>query len=97
MASPILTYYVYYKVPVESEPQARALSERLQSELEAATGVSGVLLRRRDKPTTWMEVYERGPDPEAFEAALGAIVTRLGATQFLEPGTGRHTEVFKPF
>ncbi len=95
MASSTLNYYVYYKVPVENEAQARALSERLQSELKAATGVAGQLLRRRDKPTTWMEVYDGVPDAAAFEAALNAIVTRLGATQFLEAGTGRHTEVFK--
>jgi hypothetical protein len=48
----------------------RALVERLFALVERECGVRGRWLRRRDDPTTYMEVYEGVQDDVAFERLL---------------------------
>jgi uncharacterized protein DUF4936 len=92
-----LCYYVYYKVPRENASAARAVIDKLQRELAAATGVRGRLLRRRDDETTWMEIYEDVRDAAALEGALDELARRHGIDALLVPGSARHREVFRAF
>jgi len=92
-----LCYYVYYKVPAGNSEGARVAVGALQHELAEATGITGRLLRRRDDPTTWMEVYENVPDPARFEAKLGELAERHRVSALLAPGSSRKQEVFGNF
>ena len=82
------SYYVYYRVDPTRRPTLHAEIARLLAAVEAATGVRGRWMRRRDEPTTYMEVYEDVPDADAFEALLDRESAPLG----LE----RHVERFVP-
>jgi len=89
-----LSYYVYYKVPPGNSERARLAVDALQQELAKATGIAGRLLRQRDDPSTWMEVYENVPDSAGFEAKLGELVEHHGVAALLAPGSSRKQEVF---
>lgn len=62
----------------------RSAVEKLFSELERACGVRGRWMRRRDDPTTYMEVYEGVEDTAAFEALLEREGAKLGVPRRLE-------------
>ena len=47
-------------------------------------GISGRWMRRRDDPTTYMEVYEDVGDAAAFEEVLEREGARLGVPRRLE-------------
>ena len=79
-------YYVYYRIdPARLDGLRRAI-EHLFAAVEQQTGVRGRWMRRRDEPTTFMEVYEDVADGPAFEAVL----ERESAALKLE----RHVERF---
>ncbi len=81
------SFYVYYRVDAGRLPALRADVERLFAAVEAATGVRGRWMRRRDEPSTYMEVYEGVGDDAAFEALLERESAGLGLQ--------RHTERFE--
>jgi hypothetical protein len=66
----------------------------LFEDIRASTGITGRLARKRDEPQTWMEIYERVADGDAFNRSLQAGVTRHGLNTVLEIGTTRKTEIF---
>lgn len=88
-----LSLFVYYRVSAP-DSTVRARVDALQSDVFAATGVRGRLLRRRDDPTTWMEIYEPVADAVAFEQSLDAALARHGFSALLAAGDVRHTERF---
>ncbi len=90
-----LNYYIYYKVPPEHLERACAAVLSLQKQLRSRTGISGRLLRRRDDPATWMEIYENVADTAQFEAALLAAVASSNVAQLLAPGSSRKREIFQ--
>jgi hypothetical protein len=65
-----LNYYIYYEVDPGRAAALRAAVARLMATLEAQCGVRGRWMRRRDDPSTYMEVYEGVEDTEAFERLL---------------------------
>ena len=79
-----MNYYVYYKVEPgrveELRPRVEALFEKIQDQF----GVHGRLMRRRDDPTTYMEVYEDVEDERGFEALLEREGAKLGVQRKLE-------------
>lgn len=79
-----MNYYVYYKVEPgrveELRPRVEALFEKIQDQF----GVHGRLMRRRDDPTTYMEVYEDVKDERGFEALLEREGAKLGVQRKLE-------------
>jgi hypothetical protein len=85
-----LNYYVYYKVPADRTAALRALVDQMFLTVERQTGVRGRWLRRRDDPSTYMEVYEGVKDAAAFEALLEREGAKLGR---ILTG-GRKLEVF---
>jgi hypothetical protein len=89
--------YVYYKVARGDDAAVRALVDAVQTDVRRATGIAGRLLRRRDDPATWMEVYEGVADAEAFEHALDSALARHAFASVLPAGGARHTERFVTF
>ncbi|HJY75840.1 MAG TPA: DUF4936 family protein [Burkholderiales bacterium] len=77
-------YYVYYKLAPERVPELRGVVERLFQEIERQCGVRGRWMRRRDDPSTYMEVYEEVKDAAVFEALLEREGAKLGVPRKLE-------------
>ena len=73
-------YYVYYRIDAGQLGALRIAVEKLFGKIQKESGVRGRWMRRRDEPTTYMEVYEGVTDEQAFEAVLA----RAGATLKLE-------------
>ena len=83
-----MNYYVYYKVNAAVDAGRTAELRRAVTELfdlvEKQFGVRGRWMRRRDDPTTYMEVYEGVDDEAAFEALIEREGARLGLQRKLE-------------
>ena len=88
-----LSYYIYYRV---ADPaQARKLVRHIQSALKSETGIEGRLLKKRDNPSMWMEIYEGVGDSGKFEQALGVILQAADFSSALAAGSVRHMECFE--
>lgn len=87
------SYYVYYRVGDTS--QAPALARELLAAMKRKTGIEGRLLRKRDDPATWMEIYEGVHDAPAFERSLSECVGITQFTSVLQSGSTRHVECFE--
>lgn len=85
-------YYVYYKFDPARIGEVRALVQQVFGQVRASTGVQGEWQRRRDDPSTFMEIYAAVPDAEAFQRALDAALRAAGFSQL---GIPRITEVFQ--
>ena len=85
-------YYVYYKFDPQRIEELRAVIDMLLREIHAASGVQGVWQRRRDDPSTFMEVYSSVPDADAFDCTLEAALAKVG---FARLGVPRITEIFQ--
>ncbi|HEV3010404.1 MAG TPA: DUF4936 family protein [Burkholderiales bacterium] len=79
-----MNYYVYYKIAPERLAEVRPRVESLFSIVEKQSGVRGRWMRRRDDPTTFMEVYEGVRDEGAFEALLEREGAKLGLPRKVE-------------
>ncbi len=79
-------YYVYYRLDEQKLNEVRPSVEKLFRKIKTETNVQGRWLRRRDDPSTYMEVYEGVSDEKSFEA----ILEREGASL----GVARKTETF---
>lgn len=71
-------YYVYYRVDQGLVESLRPKVEKLFEQIQKTFGVRGRWLRRRDDPSTCMEVYEGVTDAKAFEAVLQRESAALG-------------------
>jgi hypothetical protein len=80
----LTSYYVYYRIEPARSGELRGQIERLFAAVEQATGVRGRWMRRRDEPSTYMEVYEDVPDAAAFEALLERESAGLGLQRHVE-------------
>ena len=79
-----MNYYVYYKVAPERANEVRSQVNALFALIEKQTGIRGRWMRRRDDPTTYMEVFEGVKDEAAFEALLDREGARLGLPRKVE-------------
>jgi uncharacterized protein related to proFAR isomerase len=88
-----LSYYIYYRV---AQPdRAQMLVRDIQAALKSRTGIAGRVLRKRDDPATWMEIYEGVGDAAAFEQDLATAVQAAIFAAVLESGGVRHMECFE--
>ena len=85
-----MNYYVYYKVSPAQLAEVRPRVQDLFREAKLNFGVSGRWMRRRDDPTTYMEVYEDVRDEAGFEALLEREAAKFG---LISPA-GRKVERF---
>ena len=63
-------YYVYYRVDAARLDLLRPYIQKLLKVIENEAGIRGKWMRRRDEPSTYMEVYEGVKDDQSFEALL---------------------------
>ena len=77
-------YYVYYKISPDQISRLRDAVQILFKTIEKQCGVRGRWMRRRDDPSTYMEVYEEVEDAAAFEALLEREGAKLGVQRKLE-------------
>jgi len=85
--------YVYYRVA----PAHRDALQRAVDALFAAArtqGAHGRWMRRRDDPSTYMEVYADVDDVDALVAFLQQECERTGFARLLGDGGTRHDEIF---
>ena len=87
-----LQYYVYYKFDPGRIDEVRVVVDALFREVHAATGVQGRWLRRRDDPSTLMEIYTDVAGEVAFERAVAQALEKTG---FAGLGISRVTEIFQ--
>jgi IMP cyclohydrolase len=80
----VTSYYVYYRVEAGRVASLQEQVRLLFRSVEAATGVRGRWMRRREEPTTYMEVYEDVRDEQAFEALLEREAAKLGLQRHVE-------------
>ncbi|HZN85585.1 MAG TPA: DUF4936 family protein [Burkholderiales bacterium] len=78
------SYYVYYRVDAHRVAALREAVQRMFGVIEAATGVRGRWMRRRNEPSTFMEVYEDVADEQPFEALLEREAAVLGLERHVE-------------
>jgi|WetSurMetagenome_2_1015567.scaffolds.fasta_scaffold705165_2 hypothetical protein len=86
-----LHYYIYYRVrtdDAETELQIRGM----QARLGCRSGHYGSLLKRRDDPLTWMEIYQHIDDSASFEQQLAQAVNEFDVDMFISGN--RVTECF---
>ena len=86
-----MNYYVYYKVPPERLAEVRPRVESLFSIVEKQAGVRGRWMRRRDDPSTYMEVYEGVNDEAGFEDLLKREGVLIGLPRKVECFTSVET------
>ena len=79
-----MNYYVYYKLDAEQAALARSFVNELFEKIKQQFDVQGRWMRRRDDPSTYMEVYEGVRDGAAFEALMRLEGPRLGVPRRLE-------------
>jgi hypothetical protein len=88
--------YVYYRIALQREHEARAAVAALLAEVEEKTGIRGTAHRKTVEPLLWMEVYRGIADSEAFVALVAGLSARLGLDACLEDNQRRHVEEFVP-
>jgi len=67
----------------------------IQAALKSRMGIVGRLLRKRDDPAAWMEIYEGVGEAGDFEQCLAAAVHEANFAAVLETGGMRHMECFE--
>ena len=77
-------YYVYYRVDADRVSVLRPQVEKLFRKIREQSGVRGRWMRRRDDPSTYMEVYEGVADDAAFEALLARETAGFGLERRVE-------------
>lgn len=77
-------YYVYYRLEPQRVEEVRPFVERLFNSVKSETNIQGKWLRRRDDPSTYMEVYEGVADAKTFEAVLEREAAALGLARKTE-------------
>jgi hypothetical protein len=71
-------FYVYYRVDERSIAAVALSVEALFRKVKEKTQIQGRWLRRRDDPSTYMEIYEGVADGRAFEALLERETAAFG-------------------
>jgi hypothetical protein len=89
------SYYIYYRIDPARAEAAEPRIRQLLDAVKKTTGTAGRLMKKRGEPNLWMEVYENVGEEGSFERELAAAVNQLKATDFLQPGSGRHFECFE--
>jgi quinol monooxygenase YgiN len=85
-------YYVYYKFDPSRIGEVRAVVDALFAEVRTTTGIQGEWQRRRDDPSTFMEIFADVTDADAFGCELQAALDKVG---FARLGFPRITEIFQ--
>lgn len=85
------SFFVWYRVNpdnLDTEIAVRSMMARLAYR----SGVTGQLLKKRDEPGLWMEIYAAVEEPDRFEILLKQMVDEFDVEMFIS-GV-RKTECF---
>lgn len=88
------SYYIYYRVDAAKTDSCAAAVQKLLAAVRKHTGIQGRMLKKRNEPLLWMEIYEPVTDEARFEWELAEAVAASGIPALLQDGTARHTECF---
>lgn len=89
------SYYIYYRVAPHQAETCEARVRELLTAIQQITTVTGRLLKKRNEPLLWMEVYENIGDDTKFELELAHAATRLKLGECLQDGSARRSECFE--
>lgn len=81
------SYFVWYRVSLDDRDTEITVRSMMAS-LACRSGVAGRLLKNRDEPVLWMEIYDEVADPARFEAYLRQAVDEYDVEMFID---GRRT------
>lgn len=88
-----MNFYVWYRVErddADTETAVRGMMARLA----CRSGIAGQLLKKRDEPRLWMEVYLDVADPSGFERLMAQKVDEFDLGMFIDGN--RRVEAFQP-
>ena len=85
-------YYIYYRVSEKDALEAETLVRSMMARLGCRSGITGRLLKKRDEPGLWMEIYENVNDPQRFERLLDQAVDEFDIGMLIDGM--RHVECF---
>lgn len=88
------SYYIYYRVDADKTAACAAATQQLLTTVHEKTGVQGRVLKKRNEPLLWMEIYEQVTDEAQFEWELAEAVAASGIAALLQAGSARHIECF---
>jgi hypothetical protein len=85
------SYFVWYRVSRDDRDTEIALRS-MMARLACRSGVCGRLLKKRDEPGLWMEIYADVAEPLRFEHLLRQAVDEFDVEMFIDGA--RRTECF---
>jgi Domain of unknown function (DUF4936) len=88
------SYYIYYRVDAAQAGTCAIAVQQLLATMRDHTGIRGRVLKKRNEPLLWMEIYEPVTDEAKFEWELAEAVAASGINALLQAGSTRHTECF---
>lgn len=88
------SYYIYYRVDAAKTDACALAVRKLLAAVQNRTGIRGRMLKKRNEPLLWMEIYEPVDDEAKFEWELAEAVAASGVTALLQAGSTRHIECF---
>lgn len=88
------SYYIYYRVDAAQSDACADAVKKLLASMHDRTGIRGRVLKKRNEPLLWMEIYEPVTDEAKFEWELAEAVAASGIMALLQDGSARHTECF---
>ncbi|MBY0269691.1 MAG: DUF4936 family protein [Burkholderiales bacterium] len=88
------SYYIYYRVDAAQTGACAAAVRKLLAAIRDRTGIRGRVLKKRNEPLLWMEIYEPVMDEAQFEWELAEAVAASGINALLQTGSARHVECF---
>jgi len=89
----LISIFIYYRVTERNWDEAETLIRAMQARLACRSGITGCLLKKRDEPGLWMEVYESIAQSEAFERQLAQLEEEFDIAMFIDGD--RNREVFE--
>lgn len=78
-----LNYYVWYRVE-RDEPETETVIRAMISRASCRAGVAGRLLKKRDEPRLWMEVYEGVAETLDFDTLLAQKADEFDVAMFID-------------
>jgi quinol monooxygenase YgiN len=86
--------YTYYRIDPARREELRAVVDALFAAAAQAYGVQGRWMRRKDDPSTYLEVYADVENVAALAAFVQRECARIRFARLLADGGARHDEIF---
>ena len=87
-----MNFYVWYRVE-KDDPDTETAVRSMMARLACRSGVAGQLLKKRDEPRLWMEVYRDVADPQGFERLMAQKADEYDLGMFIDGS--RRVEAFQ--